>query len=32
MRRKFSERYGYKNPREALQIEFINEELKNRFS
>lgn len=31
MRRKFSERNGYKNPREALQIESINEELKNRL-
>ncbi|MFW2607219.1 AbiJ-NTD4 domain-containing protein [Aliarcobacter butzleri] len=31
MRKKFSERNGYKNPRETLQIEFINEALKNRL-
>jgi hypothetical protein len=31
MRKKFSERNGYKNPREILQIEFINEALKNRL-
>lgn len=31
MRRKFSERYGYKNPREVLQVESLNEALKNRL-
>ncbi|MFW3354928.1 AbiJ-NTD4 domain-containing protein [Aliarcobacter butzleri] len=31
MRKKFSERNGYKNSREALQIESINEALKNRL-
>lgn len=31
MRKTFSERHGYKNPREALQIESINDNLKNRL-
>lgn len=31
MRKKFSERNGYKNPKELLQIEEINESLKNRL-
>ena len=31
MRKKFSERNGYKNPREILQIEFINKALQNRL-
>ncbi|WP_417332341.1 AbiJ-NTD4 domain-containing protein [Halarcobacter sp.] len=31
MRRKFSERNGYKNLRKSLQIESINQELKNRL-
>ena len=31
MRKKFSERNGYKTPREILQIESINEALKNRL-
>ncbi|NQY52432.1 MAG: hypothetical protein HRT42_02560 [Campylobacteraceae bacterium] len=31
MRQKFSERNGYKNPRDILQVESINEALKNRL-
>lgn len=31
MRKKFSERNGYNNPREILQIEFINKALQNRL-
>lgn len=31
MRKKFSERNGYKNPRDALQVEFINDDLRNRL-
>jgi len=31
MRKKFSERYGYKKPRESFQIEYIDKALRNRL-
>ncbi len=31
MRKRFSERYGFKKPREAFQIEYIDEALRNRL-